>query len=125
MNTNDGWLAVGSCGYADFREAEASAERLQHGLLIAAAKQKVGLELYLRGAGKPHVYPGGTFEVRDAGLPLPTILSDHDLKEMVVAAAKSAVPLTANQRVAAEEGLAGFRYEGAGAAGAAARARIA
>src|SRR6516165_2101362 len=66
MNRHDGWLAVESCGYADFGEAEASGARLQEALLIAAAKQKVGVEFYLRGAVKAiHVYPGGQFELRD------------------------------------------------------------
>jgi hypothetical protein len=101
MNRHDGWLAVESCGYAD--SGEASGARLQEGLLIVAANQKVGVEFYLRGAVKAiHVYPGGQFELRDPGLPLPTILSDHELKEMVGAAVESATSLTANQRVAAE-----------------------
>jgi hypothetical protein len=103
MNRHDSWLAVESCGYADFGEAEASGARLQEGLLIVAAKQKVGVELYLRGAAKAiHVYPGGQFELRDPGLPLPTPLSDHELKEIMGAAVDSATSLTANQRVAAE-----------------------
>jgi hypothetical protein len=103
MNRHDGWLAVESCGYADFGEAETSGARLQEGLLIVAAKQKVGVELYLRGAVKAiHVYPGGQFELRDPGLPLPTILSDDELKEMVGAAVESVTSLTTNQRVAAE-----------------------
>jgi hypothetical protein len=103
MNRHDGWLAVESCGYADFGEAEASGARLQEGLLIVAAKQKVGVELYLCGAVKAiNVYPGGQLELRDPGLPLPTLLSDHELKEMMCAAADSATSLTANQRVAAE-----------------------
>ena len=73
MNRHDGWLAVESRGYADFGEAEASGALLQEGLLIVAAKQKVGVELYLRGAVKAiHVYPEGQFELRDPGLPLPT-----------------------------------------------------
>jgi len=103
MNRHDGWLAVESCGYADFGEAVASGALLQVGLLIAAAKQKIGVEFYLRGAVKDlHVYPGGQFELRDPGLPLPTILSHHELKEMVGAAVDSATSLTANQRVAAK-----------------------
>jgi hypothetical protein len=103
MNRHDGWLAVESCGYADFAEAKSSGALLQEGLLIAAAKEKVGVEFYLRGAAKAiQVYPGGQFELRDPGLPLPTILSDHELKEMVGAAVESATSLTANQRVAAE-----------------------
>jgi hypothetical protein len=103
MNRHDGWLAVESCGYADFGEAVASGALLQVGLLIAAAKQKIGVEFYLRGAVKDiHVYPGDQFELRDPGLPLPTILSHHELKEMVGAAVDSATSLTANQRVAAE-----------------------
>jgi hypothetical protein len=101
MNRHDGWLAVQSCGYADFGEAEASGARLQEGLLIVAAKQRIGMEFYLRGAAI-HVYPGGRFELIDPGLPLPTLLSDHELKEMMGAAADSATSLTANQRVAAE-----------------------
>jgi hypothetical protein len=101
MNRHDGWLAVQSCGYADFGEAEASGARLQEGLLIVAAKQRIGMEFYLRGAAI-HVYPGGRFELIDPGLPLPTLLSDHELKEMMGGAADSATSLTANQRVAAE-----------------------
>jgi len=104
MNMHDGWLAVESCGYADFGEAEASGTRFQEGLLIAAANQKIGVEFYVRGweAKAINVYPGGKLELRDPGLPLPTILSDHELKEMVGAAVESATSLTANQRVAAE-----------------------
>ena len=103
MNRHDGWLAVELRGYADFGEAEASGAPLQEGLLIVAAKQKVGVELYLRGAVKAiHVYPEGQFELRDPGLPLPTPLSDDELKEMMGAAVASATSLTANQRVAAE-----------------------
>lgn len=103
MNRHEGWLAVNSCGYTDFGEAEASGERLQEVLLIAAAKRKVGVEFYLRGAVKAiNVYPGGLFELRDPGLPLPTILSDQELNEMVGAAVASETSLTANQRVAAE-----------------------
>jgi hypothetical protein len=84
MNRHDGWLAVESCGYADFGEAKASGALLQEGLLIVAAKQKVGVELYLRGAVKAiNVYPEGRFELRDPGLPLPTPLSDDELKEMM------------------------------------------
>jgi len=72
MNRHDGWLAVESCG-SDSGEAEANGARLQERLLIAAAKQKIGVEFYLRGAVKDiHVYPGGRFELRDPGLPLPT-----------------------------------------------------
>jgi hypothetical protein len=67
------------------------------------AEEKISVEFYLRGAVKDiHVYPGGQFELRDPGLPLPTILSDHELQEMVGAAVDSATSLTANQRVAAE-----------------------
>jgi hypothetical protein len=104
MNMHDGWLAVESCGYADFAEAQASGTRFQEGLLIAAANQKIGVEFYLRGweAKAINVYPGGKLEQSDPGLPLPTILSDHELKEMVGAAVESATSLTANQRVAAE-----------------------
>ena len=103
MNRNEGWLAVESCDYADFREAEASGERLQEVLLIAAAKRKVGVQFYLRGAVKAiNIYPAGLFELRDPGLPLPTTLSDQELKEMIGAAVESATSLTANQRVAAE-----------------------
>ena len=103
MNRHDGWLAVESCGYADFGEAIASGARLQEGLLIVGAKQKIGVEFYLRGAAEAiHVYPGGQLELRDPGLPLPTSLSDHDLKEIMCAALDSVTSLTANQRVAAE-----------------------
>jgi hypothetical protein len=100
MNRHDGWMAVQSCGYADFAEAEASGARLQEGLLIVAAKQKIGIELYCGGA--IHVYPGGRIELFDPGLPLPTPLSDHELKQMMSAAVDSTISLTANQRVAAE-----------------------
>jgi hypothetical protein len=104
MNTHDGWLAVRSCGYADFGEAETSGVRLQEGLLIVAAKQKLGVELYARGAAKAiHIYPEGSqFDLRDPGLPLPTLLSDEELKGVLRASADSAASLTANQRVAAE-----------------------
>ena len=104
MNMHDGWVVVESCGYADFGEAQASGTRFQEGLLIAAANQKVGVEFYLRGAEAKavNVYPRGRSELRDPGLPLPTILSEHELKEMVGAAVESATSLTANQRVAAE-----------------------
>ena len=46
--------------------------------------------------------PGGRIELVDPGLPLPTTLSDHELKEMMSAAVDTATSLTANQRVAAE-----------------------
>jgi len=103
MNRHEGWLAVESCGYADFAEARAGGARLQEALLITAAKRKVGVEFYVCGAVEAiHVYPGGQFELRDPGLPLPTILSDQELKEMVVAAVESATSLKTNQRVTAE-----------------------
>jgi hypothetical protein len=102
MNTRENWLVVRSCGYADHREAEASAEQLQEQLLIVAAKQEVGVEFYLRGATKAHVYPDGTLDIRDAGLPLPVALSADDLKKTMDEAVSSAVALTTNQRVAAE-----------------------
>jgi hypothetical protein len=101
MNMHDGWVVIESCGYANFGEAQASGTRFQEGLLIAAANQKVGVEFYLRGADI-NVYPGGRLELRDPGLPLLTILSDHEFKEMVGAAVESVTSLTANQRVAAE-----------------------
>ena len=70
MNRHDGWLAVKSCGYADFGEAKASGALLQEGLLIVAAKQKVGVELYLRGAVNAiNVYPEGQFELTRSGPP--------------------------------------------------------
>jgi hypothetical protein len=100
MNRHDGWLAVQSYGYANFGEAEASGARLQEGLLIVAAKQKIGIEFYCGEA--IHVYPGGRIELTDPGLPLPTLLSDQELKEMIGAAVDSDMSLTANQRVAAE-----------------------
>ena len=59
------------------------------------------MEFYLRGAAKAHVYPG-KIDLIDPGLPLPTLLSDDELKEMMGAAADSTTSLTANQRVAAE-----------------------
>ena len=99
MSRHEGWLAVESCGYADFAEPRASGAAL----MITAAKQKVGVEFYLRGAVEAiHVYPGGQFELCDPGLPLPTILSDQELKEMVGAAVESATSLKTNQRVTAE-----------------------
>src|SRR5712671_1448085 len=103
MNRHDGWLAVGSCGYADYEEAQASGVRLQEGLLIAAAKQRVGVEFYPCGVAKAfHLYPEGSqSELRDPGLPLPTLLTNDELKEMMGAAVESAASLTANQMVAA------------------------
>jgi len=103
MNSHDGWLAVKSCGHADHREAEANAVRLQEGLLIVAAKQKVGVELYLGGA--IHTRPQGSqLEVRDLGLPLPTFIKIDELKDMLVlsAAVQGDASLTPNQRVAAQ-----------------------
>ena len=106
MNSHDGWLAVKSSGYADHCEAEASAMRLQEGLLIVAAKRKVGVELYLGGAVKAiHVWPQGSqLEVRDSGLPLPTSIKIDELKDMSVlgAAVQSVASLTPNQRAAAQ-----------------------
>jgi hypothetical protein len=102
MNTQEGWLVVKSCGYADLREAEASGALLRDGLLIVAAKQKVGVEFYLRGATNPIYAYSGQIEINDPGLPLPTILTNDELKEMMGTAAESAASLTANQRVAAE-----------------------
>jgi hypothetical protein len=101
MNTYDGWLAVKSCGYANFGEAEASGALFHDGLLIVAAKQKLGVEFYLRGAYGIHVN-SGQMELSDPGLPLPTVLTNNDLKEMLGATVESAAPLTTNQRVAAE-----------------------
>ena len=96
-------MGVKSCGYSGFGEARASGARLQDGLLIAAAKQKVGVEIYPRGAVEAiQVYAEGRCELRDPGLLLPMILSDRELKEMMAAAEASATSLTANQRVAAE-----------------------
>lgn len=102
MNTQEGWLVVKSCGYADQGDAVASGALLRDGLLIVAAKQKVGVEFYLRGAANPVYAYSGQMEIIDPGLPLPTILSNDELKEMMGAAAESAASLTANQRVAAE-----------------------
>jgi hypothetical protein len=48
-----------------------------------------------------HVYPEGLFELRDPGLPLPTALTDHEIKQMMVAAVERAASLTENQMVAA------------------------
>jgi hypothetical protein len=102
MNTYDGWLAVKSCGYANSGEAEASGALFHDGLLIVAAKQKVGVEFYLRvGVNGIHVY-SGQMELWDPGLPLSTVLTNNDLKEIMGAAVESAASLTANQRVAAE-----------------------
>ena len=58
MNTQESWLVVESCGYADQAEAEASGALLRDGLLIDAARQMVGLEFYLRGANPIYVYSG-------------------------------------------------------------------
>jgi hypothetical protein len=102
MNTSDGWLAVKSCGYADFGEAEASGKLFQDGLLIVAAKQKVGVEFYLRGAASAIYVYSGQIELWDPGLPLPTLLTNDELKEVLGAAMEGAAALTANQRVAAE-----------------------
>jgi hypothetical protein len=102
MNRHDGWLAIESRGYADFAEAKASGARLQEGLLIVAAKQKVGVELYLRQAAAIQVYPEGKIDLRDPGLPLLTSLSDLELKEIMGAAVASTTSLTTNQRVAVE-----------------------
>jgi hypothetical protein len=102
MNRHDGWLVFESCGYADHGEAEGSGARLQEGLLIVAAKKKIGVELYLGGGAKAvHVYTG-QIDLRDPGLPLPTPLSDQELKEMMDAAVQSATSLSTNQRVSAE-----------------------
>jgi hypothetical protein len=104
MNSNDGWLAVKSCGYADHGEAEASGARLQEGLLIAAARQKIGVELLNLGAVKAvHTWPQGSQPmVSDVGLPLPTSLGTNELRELLGAALQSDASLTPNQRVAAQ-----------------------
>lgn len=60
MNRHDGWLAVESRGYADRGEAEASGARFQEMLLITAAKQKVGVEFYPRGAEAIYAYSEGS-----------------------------------------------------------------
>jgi hypothetical protein len=66
MNRHDGWLAVESCGYSDFAEAQTTGARFQEALLIVAAKQKLGVEFYLRGPVEAiHVYPGGKLELRE------------------------------------------------------------
>src|SRR6516165_10934924 len=95
MNTSDGWLAVKSCGYADHGEAEASGALFQDGLLIVAAKQKVGVEFYLRGAANSIYVYRGQMELWDPGLPLPVALTNGELKEVLGAAMESAASLTA------------------------------
>src|SRR5258707_14919511 len=71
MNRHDGWLAVESCGYADFGEAQASGVRLQEGLLSAAAKRKADVEFYPCGMTKAFgVYARGIIEIKDPGLHL-------------------------------------------------------
>jgi hypothetical protein len=103
MNTAHGWLVAKSCGYADYAEAKASGALFHDGLLIVAAKQKVGVEFYLRaGPNGIHVYPGGQVEISDPGFPLPVALTNDELKEVLGAAVESATSLTPNQRVAAE-----------------------
>jgi hypothetical protein len=101
MNTADGWLVVKSSGYADVREAEARGELFRDGLLLVAARQKVGVEFYLRGANPIYAY-SGQMNLVDPGLPLPVVLTNDELKEVLGAAVESAMSLTPNQRVAAE-----------------------
>lgn len=74
-------------------------------LPIKSAKELA--EFVKANSGKVGVLaPAGTpkeiVDLLHPGLPLPTILSDHELQEMVGAAVDSATSLTANQRVAAE-----------------------
>src|SRR5271166_474122 len=101
MNTAAGWLVVKSSGYTDIGEAEVRGALFQDGLLIAAAKQKVGVEFYLRGASPIHAF-SGQIDLVDPGLPLPVVLTDDELKEVLGAAVGSATSLTPNQRVASE-----------------------
>jgi hypothetical protein len=80
----------------------ASGALFHDGLLIVAARLKVGVEFYLRGGPDGiHVYTG-QMELWDPGLPLPTVLTKDDLKATIDAAVGSATSLTTNQRVAAE-----------------------
>src|SRR5260370_8409102 len=78
MNRHEGWLAVESCGYADFAEARAGGARLQEALLITAAKRKEGGEFYVCGPVQAiHGYPGGQSELPHPARPLPTAPTDH------------------------------------------------
>lgn len=77
MNRHDGWLAVRSCGYADFGESRSQRRgaALQEGLLIVAAKQKgKSVELYFAGGQRHHGITPGASSTARSGPPLPTPL---------------------------------------------------
>jgi hypothetical protein len=97
------WLAIKSCGHATFEEARNSGLQVEDALLIAAAKERIGVELIGRGAiSSVSVYSEGQVDVVDPGAPLPVPLKDEELIEIVTAAVQSASTLTCNQRIAAE-----------------------
>lgn len=97
------WLAIKSCGYATFKEARDSGMQVEDALLIAAAKEHIGIEFIGRGAvSGVSVYPKGQVDVVDPGAPPPVPLKEKELIEIVTAAVQNASTLTENQRVAAE-----------------------
>ena len=97
------WLAIESCGHATFEEARDSGVQVEDALLIAAAKEHIGVEFIGRGAVTGvSVFPEGRTDLVDPGAPLPVPLKDKELIEIVTAAVQNASTLTENQRVAAE-----------------------
>jgi len=97
------WLAIESCGHATFEEARDSGVQVEDALLIAAAKEHIGVEFIGRGAvSSVSVFPEGQADLVDPGAPLPVPLKDKELIEIVTAAVQNASTLTENQRVAAE-----------------------
>jgi hypothetical protein len=99
---DENWLAIQSCGFAAFDEAEITGTQLQDSLLIHFAKTQVGVEFVGRGAVRSvSVFSKGLLEISDPGAPLPIPLKEPELIEIVTAAADNASTLTANQRVAA------------------------
>jgi hypothetical protein len=96
-------LAIVSCGYSSFQEAEPISERVKDLLLLAAPSRDLGIEFPARGAiPDVAIYPGGRFEIVDPGAPMPVPLKAAQLDEFVSAAMQNRSVMTPNQRVAAE-----------------------
>lgn len=97
------WLTIESCSHATFEEARDSGVQVEDALLIAAAKEHIGVEFIGRGAvSSVSVFPEGQTDVVDPGAPLPVPLKDKEVIKIVTAAVQNASTLTENQRIAAE-----------------------
>jgi hypothetical protein len=64
MNRHDGWLAVESCGYSDFAEAQATCARFQEALLIVAAKQSWAWSSIYADRSKPSTEVSSNYRIQ-------------------------------------------------------------